>query len=121
MITKERLELVAPCGLDCGICELYLCKDNAQLYKALIEKGIPKEKIPCKGCRSIKGNCPAFESTCETYQCAVKNKIDFCSECNEFPCIKVQPGANRADSLPHNMKVFNLCTIKRIGLEAFIE
>ncbi len=121
MITEERLELVAPCGLDCGICELYLCKDNTQLYNVLVEKGVPKEKIPCKGCRSIKGNCPGIRSTCETYQCIVQNKIEFCSDCTEFPCVKVHPSANRADTLPHNMKVFNLCTMKRIGLAAFVE
>ncbi len=53
MEKKDRLKLVAACGLDCWICELYLCKYNSQLYNHLIEIGIPKEKISCAGCRAI--------------------------------------------------------------------
>ena len=37
---KDRLNLVAPCGIDCGICELYLSRDNQQIREALISKGI---------------------------------------------------------------------------------
>ena len=41
MNTPERLNLVAGCGIDCGICELYICKDNPQLIDELAAKGIP--------------------------------------------------------------------------------
>ena len=121
MSNKERLDLVAPCGIDCGICELYICKDNPQLFDILVEKGIPKDKIPCKGCRSVKGDCPVVGNTCETYKCVSEKKVELCYDCQEFPCIKLHPASNKADILPHNMKVFNLCTIKRIGLSSFIE
>ncbi len=121
MQTQERLNLVAPCGIDCGICELYTCKDNAQLYNALLARGIPKEKIPCPGCRNVHGNCPVIPETCATYLCAGDMKVQFCHECDEFPCNKLQPSADRADVLPHNMKVFNLCIIKREGVEKFVQ
>ncbi len=119
MNNENRLNLVAPCGLDCGICELYLSKDNPQLYMQLIAMGIPEEKIPCEGCREIQGNCPVMGETCATYKCAGKEQINFCSECTKFPCVKLQPLADRAGSLPHNMKIYNLCEIERFGLEAF--
>ena len=121
MLTKERLDLVAPCGIDCGICELYVCKDNAQLQNILVEKGILREKLPCPGCLAIKGVCPVIGSACATYRCASAQNVEYCFACKDFPCSKLHPAAHRAEILPHNLKVFNLCTIKRIGLEAFIE
>ena len=121
MHTQERTNLVAPCGIDCGICELYTCKDNQQLYAYLLTRGIPKEKLPCPGCRELKGNCPVIPSTCATYLCVQQKQVPFCYECSDFPCTMLQPSADRADVLPHNCKVFNLCTIKRIGTEAFVK
>lgn len=121
MTTNERLDLAAPCGIDCGICELYICKDNAQLLNMMVQKGIPKEKLPCPGCRPLKGKCPVLPGVCATYSCVTDKKAKFCFECAEFPCEKLQPSVDRADILPHNMKVFNLCTIKRCGIEKFVE
>jgi hypothetical protein len=119
-MVKERLTLVAPCGIDCGTCELNICKDNLQLIDIFVSKGIPKEKIPCAGCRNIEGNCPVIKGKCETYKCVIEKKIEFCFECDDFPCVKLQPCADRANILPHNMKIVNLCTIKRDGVEQFI-
>lgn len=117
----ERTTLVAPCGIDCGICELYTCRYNQQLYAHLLSRGIPKERIPCNGCRSIQGNCPVIPSTCDTYLCVKEKDVQFCYECNEFPCVRLHPSADRADVLPHNLKVYNLCTIRQKGIEKFIE
>ena len=121
MMSAERLSLVAPCGIDCGICELYTCRADARLFSALMLRGIPMDKIPCDGCRSIEGNCPVIKEECETYKCVAEKKVEFCSGCSEFPCVKLHPSSKRADVLPHNMKVYNLCTIKREGVEAFVE
>jgi len=84
-----------------------------------ITRGIPKEKLPCPGCREVEGNCPVIHGKCETYTCVNEQKANFCFNCNDFPCSKLNPAADRADILPHNLKVFNLCTIKGNGLEYF--
>jgi hypothetical protein len=120
MSNPERLHAVAPCGIDCGICELYLCKDNQQLIDYLVSKGVPKEKLPCAGCQEIKGFCPVIGGQCTTYACVMEKNVDFCFECCDFPCSKLHPSADRAGTLPHNLKVFNLCTIRREGVEGFI-
>ena len=120
MISDKRALMVAPCGIDCGICELYLCKDNKQLFQYLLSKGIPEKSLPCNGCRSIKGKCPVINDKCATFDCVSSKNVEFCYDCNEFPCEKLNPAANRADILPHNTKVFNLCTIKNFGIEQFI-
>ena len=46
-----------------------------------------------------------------------KKKLDFCFECADFPCNLLHPLADRADVFPHNLKVFNLCLIKRLGVD----
>jgi hypothetical protein len=121
MVKEERKRLAAPCGIDCGTCECYICKDDQQLYKYLISRGIPEEKLPCAGCRAIEGQCPVIGGTCATYLCVTEKKVDFCFECPDFPCPMLNPAADKADILPHNLKVFNLCTIMRKGVEGFIE
>jgi len=118
---NERLSMVAPCGIDCGICELHLCKDNEQLYNHLLQMGIPKDRIPCTGCRAVEGNCPVKPAVCDTWKCVKENELEFCSACTDFPCNRLQPAADRANVLPHNLKVFNLCLINQIGLKAFTE
>jgi hypothetical protein len=121
MTTEDRKNLVAPCGIDCGLCEAYTCKDDRQLFSYLVSMGISQEKIPCCGCRTIEGKCPIIGGTCATYACITERKTEFCFECAEFPCSRLNPSADRADVLPHNLKVFNLCTIQRKGVEGFIE
>ncbi len=120
MTGKERLGMVAPCGIDCGICELVICGDKPQMLEALVAHGIPREKLPCAGCRSVKGNCPVLGDTCETFVCVKEKDVEFCHQCAEFPCSRLSPSADRANVLPHNMKVFNLCTIRRLGVEGFV-
>lgn len=121
MIANERIRLLAPCGIDCGTCEIYLSKDNEQLRAYLVSKGVPEEKLPCAGCRDIEGNCPVIGNQCETYTCCIKKEVDYCFGCGDFPCSKLNPSSDRADVLPHNLKVFNLCTIQRDGEEAFVK
>ena len=119
-MNTDRIALVAPCGIDCGICELHTCKDDPKLFSYLLSRGIPKEKIPCGGCREIRGNCPVLPAQCSTFLCIEEKQKKFCHECGDFPCGMLQPCADRAEILPHNMKVFNLSVIRRAGVEGFI-
>ena len=133
MSTTEEKVLVAPCGLACGQCLFYLAPKDPAIMEILVSKGHKREKIPCQGCRPQEGKVacvagtretlydyPAIGEACATYTCTVAHGVDFCFECQEFPCVKIQPGADMAELLPHNMKVFNLCFIKRQGLSEFL-
>jgi len=117
----DRSKLIAPCGIDCGICELFLCRDDHRLMDALVSKGIPRSVLPCGGCRQIRGKCPAIGGRCATYVCAMERWVTFCNDCEDFPCTKLAPAADRAGTLPHNMKLFNLCTIQQFGLHEFVK
>jgi len=44
-----------------------------------------------------------------------------CCDCDDFPCPLLAPTADKAAQFPHNMKVYNLCRIKKVGIERWIE
>ncbi|MFC1679284.1 DUF3795 domain-containing protein [Elusimicrobiota bacterium] len=119
-MTEDREKLVAPCGLDCGVCWLYLSRDSAEIWESVIAKGIPKEVLPCDGCRSTGGGCPVIQGECATRECAKEKGISSCAECGEFPCMKLAPVADKADSMPHNTKVFNLCVVQNQGVKELV-
>jgi hypothetical protein len=96
---------------------------------------LTRDDLPCQGCRPLEGK-PACcrkvnrvveetretprdslvdDSPCATYVCSVEHGVDFCYECPDFPCVKLQPCADMANVLPQNLKVFNLCCLKRQG------
>lgn len=118
---QEMLKGAAPCGIHCANCEPFLAKDNPELLEALVKRGLRRDRLPCPGCRAVKGECPVLETTCETYACVTGRGYEFCFECPDFPCDKLNPAAHRAEVLPHNLKVFNLCFIKEHGLEAWLK
>ena len=117
---NDRSKLVAPCGIDCGICELNMCRSDRSLLDRLVAKGIPRSVLPCDGCRENRGNCPAIDGRCSTYVCAMERWVPFCSDCEDFPCRRLAPAADRAATLPHNIKLFNLCTIKQHGVQELV-
>jgi hypothetical protein len=103
---------------------MYLANENKEL-RAKISKsmGIPFERAVCQGCRG-EGGKPDFmnwSEPCNVYRCITRRGLDFCSECSDFPCDHLHPYADRASEVPHNTKVFNLCLIKKIGLERWAE
>jgi len=97
-----------------------MCKDDPGLMERLLSRGIPRERLPCPGCRSVSGACPVISARCETWSCVNDKKVEYCFQCGDFPCPKLNPSSDRAAVLPHNVKVFNLCTIKRTGAEGFV-
>ncbi|MDI6630882.1 MAG: DUF3795 domain-containing protein [Bacillota bacterium] len=110
-------DLIAPCGLDCFNCKLHErnITENARARFSEAMK-IPPEKLPCKGCRGEKGR-PLIFPLCPTYACAERKGIEFCFECGEFPCPRLQPAADGAEKYTHNIKLYNLCRMKLVGVD----
>ena len=120
METKDDITLVAPCGGYCGDCPAYKVKDDPS-WREMLTKKFNWNGIPCQGCRPLKGRCQFVEGTCETYACISKRGHDFCFECAEFPCAKLNPATDKAGDLPHNIKLFALCYIKQHGVDKWKE
>ena len=112
MERDEILKKVAPCSLMCHTCSAYcngvICESSKTLLQYLVgikefyQKHIPDavesyrnfEEVlhmysagPCSGCRSTEHNGCSIEG-CFLLQCTKNHGIDFCGECDEFPCKK---------------------------------
>ncbi len=118
--TADYRQMTPPCGLPCFACGFYLANKHPELQSLISETyGIPVQKAVCKGCRNEGGKCGHHPMACRLYPCAEEKGIEFCHECTDFPCDYLHPYADRADLVWHNTKVFNLCLMKKMGLEAW--
>jgi hypothetical protein len=120
---KDKKTLVAPCGLDCFNCELHENNLTDKLAELIHTKmGVPKEEIACKGCRRQDGKHYHLPPEgCATLDCVKVKCVELCCDCSNFPCASLAPTADTAAQYPHNMKLYNLCRIKKVGLERWIE
>jgi len=115
--------LTAPCGKDCFNCPLYIGEENRTNREAFLTlHHIPEDKFRCKGCRPNNGFCPGLEilgidGHCKMFACIQNKQVNFCFECDEFPCERLQPVADRAERVPHALKIYNLCMIQKLGVE----
>jgi hypothetical protein len=104
-LDSQKMNLAAPCGFYCGTCRHYL----AQSKGLLEEKGL---KAGCQGCRIKDKNCAFIKKDCALIR---KKEIDFCYECNNFPCenlIKLNQRHLRDDNIS---MIDNLRRIEKIG------
>ena len=113
------LNFIAPCGIDCVNCEMFAANGNREVWERVAaRRGGKPEDYACAGCRK-QGGC-VFFTGCETRACVTAKGLDFCSDCGDFPCRRLQPLADGASFYPHNMKANNLGRIKAAGPEAFL-
>lgn len=118
----DKKELTAPCGLACFLCDLYeenLTDELAGLIKSKL--GVPREEAACRGCRQQDGKHFHLPEGCATLDCVKAKGVALCSDCDEFPCLRLAPTADQAARYPHNMKLYNLCRIRKVGLDRWIE
>ena len=114
--------IIAPCGLDCSCCQMFMAKDSPRLRITIHDKtGIPIEEASCSSCRGEEGviGCHQMTEPCAVFKCSQERKIQFCCDCADFPCELYQPLAHQASENPHNLKIYNLCLIKKMGAEEF--
>ena len=126
MATEEEKALISPCGIYCGVCPMYLARTDEGLRRKMAEgQGVAVEQVAvCEGCRPSQGRPPFdwAETACETFTCATGDKgVEFCYQCDGFPCLKLAPCADRAQELPHNTKVYGLVLLQKEGADAWIE
>ena len=90
-MVEVKNELLAPCGLWCGACSIYIAHENNNLkFK---EKLLPVYKayakdlddIACTGCLS-EGTVFPVCKVCAIKKCCKDKDIKGCYQCEEFPC-----------------------------------
>jgi hypothetical protein len=102
--------LIAPCGMNCGLCISYLAMKND-----LNNKGFGKKY--CSGCRPRGKNCAFMKQQCEKLG---KGLVRFCFECGDFPCKRLKGLDKRYREKYHMSMIENLEFIKENGMEKFL-
>ena len=103
---QKKPELIAPCGMNCGICMAFLREKNRCLSCRGPDDGKAVSVLRCK----IR--------TCEFFQ---KNNRKFCFECDEFPCKNLKHLDKRYRTKYAMSMVENLTDVKDKGVEIFLE
>jgi hypothetical protein len=92
-MTIINKNLLAPCGLYCDVCAIYIAdRDNNLKFKEkLVDVYKPFAKvvddIKCTGCLSeSQENIFGYCQTCPIRDCVKTKGINGCYQCDAFPC-----------------------------------
>ena len=100
-------KLIAPCGMNCGICKYHY-----------------REKNTCPGCRELDKNTASTRFNCIVRDCKIlKNRNwSYCSDkCEKYPCKRLKALDKRYSTKYHMSMVKNLRYIKEKGIDSFLE
>jgi hypothetical protein len=142
MEINEILIKFGPCGLNCEKCFAHT-KGNIKLHSKELSKYLGSfeiyakrfvtlldepifdnypifkrqldyfSNVDCKGCR--EDNCKLF-TDCKVKECSKDQKVDFCFQCEKFPC----EDTGFDDNLKKRWITINN-RIKEIGIESYYE
>jgi hypothetical protein len=82
-----KKELLAPCGLYCGVCGVLMAhRDNNEKFKERLGTvyGCSAEDIVCEGC--LSDNVFKYCRICPIKTCVSQKNYEGCHECDDFPC-----------------------------------
>ncbi|WP_407831795.1 DUF3795 domain-containing protein [Synergistes jonesii] len=100
--------MIAPCGLDCSICDLALRGEN-----------------PCPGCLGPNKNKPDFcADRCTIVHCAKRkeNNYRYCDECPDYPCepiVEIESRYTTRYPLRESARE-NLRMIRKSGMDSYL-
>lgn len=103
--------LIAPCGMNCGLCVSYLAMKHD-----LNSQGFSKKY--CPGCLPRGKNCVHMKDQCDLVG---KGRVRFCIECGDFPCKRLKTLDTRYRTKYHMSMVENLEFIRDHGIGMFLE
>lgn len=113
---KPDKNLVSVCGLFCPACGIYYStqeNNEDNLKKIAARMNIPSEEVRCNGCRTETKT--AYCKNCFMIECASSKGIDFCGECQEYPCDRLKEFQSK---MPHRVELWKSQErIKEIGWE----
>jgi hypothetical protein len=104
-------ELIAPCGMNCGICSSYLAR-----HYDIKSRGI---RMPyCAGCRPRDKQCAFLKKKCSLL---LNGEVKYCFECRDYPCERLVKLDARYKVRYHMSMIENLNRLKEKGLEELLE
>lgn len=105
METLNKISLIAPCGMNCGICLAYL-----------------REKNKCPGCRGKDVDKPIYCIRCKIKNCEFlqRDKAKYCFQCSSFPCARLKQLDKRYRTRYGMSMIENLEYIRGFGIRKFV-
>ena len=105
-LSFEQKILIAPCGMNCGICIGYI-----------------REKNKCPGCNIESQKKPQHCMSCIIKNCEYlqESQSGFCYACEKYPCRRLKQLDKRYRAKYHMSMLENLAYIKQYGLEKFVK
>ena len=99
-------DLIAPCGMDCGLCMAYVRDKNRCLGCRAGDEGKAKSCLACtiRNCEILRSGESAFCS----------------SDCDRFPCPRLKRLDARYRTKYRMSMLENLQAIRDVGIEAFV-
>jgi len=112
-------ELVAPCGLYCGVCGVYCASEsNDQPLKEKLAKayGDTPDKINCGGC--LSDSVYWYCAVCAIKSCTKGKGYSGCHQCADFPCDKIDnfPVPEGKKNILRAIPIW-----RELGTEAFVK
>ena len=106
------------CGLYCGACDVLIANWNGTIDELAQAWDMHPDDLRCWGCKS--DTVCIYCTDCTIRQCAQSRQIEFCFECEDFPCDGLM--AFRRDGNSHHALVLhNLRFIRGQGLDRWLE
>jgi len=102
-------ELIAPCGINCGLCRRYLANRNSI------------KRIRCRGCIPGSVHCTYLFVNCSGINHSIEKNSVFCFECRQYPCPGLEIMDRRYQTQYGESVLNNLEKIRDVGVEAFPE
>lgn len=103
--------LIAPCGMNCGLCVAYLGQKND-----INKKGL--HRTYCPGCIPRGKHCLHMADSCEKMG---SGQVRFCTECEDYPCSRLKRLDKRYRDKYHMSMIANLDEIREKGMDAFLK
>ena len=108
MSTNNKIDnsLIAPCGMNCGICMAHL-----------------RERKKCYGCNNDDKDQPFHCTKCMIKFCEIKHQSNsiFCYDCPTYPCKRLKQFDKRYRTKYKMSPIENLAKIKLEGLDKFVQ
>ena len=103
-------KLIAPCGMNCGICSRYLALRND-----IRSKGI--RMAYCSGCRPRNRLCAFVKRGCSLL---LNGQAQYCYECKDFPCPNLLKLDKKYKTFFRMSMIENLEYIRDNGTDQFL-
>jgi predicted RNA-binding Zn-ribbon protein involved in translation (DUF1610 family) len=112
-LPEPDIRLAAACGLYCPACRIYQAQRETPENRARIiqEAGWSAEALRCDGCRSESRFF--YCETCKMIACSAEKGLDFCGECDQYPCPELQ---KFQAARPHRLELWTAqARIREVG------